>query len=71
MLWDMMKRIGLLFNYNHQRRQIDLQILWPSCKKYAPDLDHAKAAFAMHAFNDEAWKSLGHDEIARRIDALE
>lgn len=59
-----------LFNYNEQRRQIDLDILWPVCKEQAPDLDHAKAAFAVHAFNDEAWRPLGEDEIKRRIDAL-
>lgn len=68
---DLVRRFLLLFNYNHQRRMIDLDILWPACKANAPDMDHAKAAFAVHAFNDEAWKSLGHDEIVRRIDALE
>jgi hypothetical protein len=59
-----------LFNYNEQRRRNDVELLWPSCVKQAPDLDHAKAAFAFHAFNDEAWKPLGPDEIARRIDRL-
>ncbi len=59
-----------LFNFNERRRAIDLQVLWPACKKQASDLDHAKAAFALHAFNDPAWLSLGEGEIARRIDAL-
>lgn len=53
-----------------RRRRLDLIILWPSCKKYASDLDHAKAAFAFHAFDDAAWQSLGNEEIARRIDEL-
>lgn len=52
-------------------RRIDLEIFWPSCKKIAPDLNGAKAAFAMHAFNDPAWLALPHDEITRIIDALE
>ena len=65
MLWLLQQ-----LNFNHRRRQIDLQILWPACKGNAPDLDHARAAFALHAFNDPAWTSLGHDEIVRCIDAL-
>jgi hypothetical protein len=34
-------------------------------------LDYARAAFAVHAFNDPAWLTLGEDEIVRQIDALE
>lgn len=56
---------------NARHRAIDLSILWPICKERADDLDHAKAAFASHAFNDPAWMFLGEDEIKRRIDALE
>ncbi len=52
-------------------RTIDMQILWPACKENALDLDHARAAFAVHAFNDLAWLRLGEDEIKKRIDALE
>jgi hypothetical protein len=52
-------------------RRIDLQILWPTCKREAHDLDHARAVFAVHAFNDPAWQALGEEEIIRRIDALE
>lgn len=64
-----------LFNWcwakwNAYRRALDMRYLWPSCKKYARDLDHAKAAFAVHAFNDEAWMCLGKDEVYRRIDRL-
>ncbi len=55
-------------------RRIDLQILWPACKEQAArterQLDHAKAAFAHHAFHDKAWLFLGDAEIARRIDGL-
>ena len=64
------RRLLLQFNYNHRRRQIDLQILWPVCRENAPDIDHARVAFAVHVFNDPAWTTLGHDDIARRINAL-
>jgi hypothetical protein len=55
---------------NAGRRRYDLEILWPICKARAPDLDHAKAIFAAHAFNDDAWKSLGHHGIVAAIEAL-
>jgi hypothetical protein len=57
--------------WHARQRAIDLRILWPVCKDAARDLDHAKMAFAVHAFNDEAWRWLGDDEIKRRIDELE
>ena len=61
-----------LLNWWHARqRAIDLQILWPSCRDQARDLDHAKAAFAVHAFNDTAWTCLGEREVCRLIDELE
>jgi hypothetical protein len=52
-------------------RRFDLEILWPTCKKEAPDLDHAKAAFAVHAFLDDAWLCLGEKAIIDAIDKLE
>lgn len=54
-----------------QLRRIDLLFLWPSCRDNADDLDHARAAFALHAFHDHAWQWLGVDEIIRRIDRLQ
>lgn len=54
-----------------RQRTIDLQILWPSCRNLAPNLDQAKAAFAVHAFNDPAWMSLGENEVIRRIGELQ
>jgi len=48
-------------------RRIDIEMLWPSCKRYGNDLDHAKAAFALHAFNDPAWLFLGESEVTRII----
>jgi hypothetical protein len=69
-MYKLLKTIFLFFNYNHRRRQLDIKILWPVCRHYADNLDHAKAAFALHAFADPAWKSLKHEEILRRIEAL-
>jgi len=57
--------------WHARQRDIDLKILWPTCKREADDLDHAKMAFAYHAFHDHAWLCLGHDEIKRRIDNLQ
>jgi hypothetical protein len=51
-------------------RKIDLKILWPSCKTLAPDLDHARAAFAMHALHDRAWTVLGEAEVCEIVDRL-
>jgi hypothetical protein len=57
----------LISLWRKRQRAIDLDVLWPACKQEAPDLDHAKAAFAVHAFHDPAWLALGKDEIRRRI----
>ena len=52
--------LGWITRWWHARqRRIDLDILWPQCLANARDLDHAKAAFAMHAMNDPAWLELG------------
>ena len=56
--------------WHKRQRGIDLQILWPACKSKAPDMDRAKAAFAVHAFNDDAWLELGEPEICRIIEGL-
>ena len=56
--------------WHARQRVVDLQILWSACVENASNLDQAKAAFAVHAFNDAAWLWLGEDEIARQIDEL-
>lgn len=56
--------------WRQRQRATDLAILWPTCKEQARDLDHAKMAFAMHAFHDPAWLCLGDEEIKQRIDRL-
>lgn len=60
----------LLSWWQARQRAIDLDVLWPACRANATDLDHARAAFAYHAFHDSPWLALGHDEIVRRIDEL-
>lgn len=55
--------------YSYQRG-VDLDTLWPECKKNASDLDQAKAAFALHAFNDPAWQCLGDEIIYIYIETL-
>jgi hypothetical protein len=64
--------------WRRRQRAIDLEILWPKCKhearlKYddpSVALDVARAAFAMHAFNDEAWLALGEAEMISLIGEL-
>ena len=53
-----------------QQRTQDLLILWPVCKANAPTLDHAKAAFAVHAFNDPAWYAHYGEQLPDIIEAL-
>ena len=57
--------------WRKRMRKSDLAILWPACVQNAPDLDHAKAAFAYHVFNDSAWtKEYTHDELIEYISDL-
>lgn len=60
----------IIEKWHAHQRAIDLKILWPICCEMTHDLEHAKAAFAVHAFEDEAWTCLGHEEIVAQIDAL-
>lgn len=53
-----------------RRRKLDLEILWPVCKEEASSLDYAKAAFAVHAYNDPAWRDFNEDELIAFIDRL-
>ena len=51
-------------------RKLDMELLWPSCLSQACDLDHAKAAFAVHAFNDPAWMFVGRAAVHECIEGL-
>jgi hypothetical protein len=57
--------------WHRRQRRLDMELLWPICLEGASDLDHAKAAFAMHCFRDPAWTSLGEDALFAFIDRLE
>jgi hypothetical protein len=56
--------------WHARQRKVDMEILWPACLANAVDLDHARAAFAVHALQDEAWTTLGHEAVCRMIDNL-
>lgn len=69
--------ILLLRWWRARQRAIDLQLLWPVCKREAlarfgeaEALDYAKAAFAVHAFHDEAWMCLGEEKVIETIEEL-
>jgi hypothetical protein len=69
----------LLGLWRAYQRAIDLQLLWPVCKREAlaqcddPDmaLQWARVAFATHAMADPAWRCLSAVEVIDRIDRLE
>lgn len=42
-------------------RQFDLRILWPSLKRQAADLEHARHGFIVHMGLDPAWRALCAD----------
>ena len=49
---------GLMWLFKYWRatqRATDMSKLWPVCREEAADLDHARAAFYLHASNDTAW----------------
>ena len=60
----------IIRRWHARQRAIDIEMLWPSCRRLAGDLDRARAAFALHAFHDAAWLELGPDGIAAVIEGL-
>lgn len=49
--------------WNRTRRRIDLQILWPACKRQARgDLEQARCAFIAHMAIDPAWRDFFANE---------
>ncbi len=58
--------------WRKNQRLTDMNILWPTCKKYADDLDHAKAAFYTHCVNDAAWtKDYDEQELIQFVSELQ
>lgn len=55
-----------------RQRMRDLNILWPECKRATPNIDYARAAFARHAFKENAWVGhYGTAELATFLGKLE
>lgn len=54
--------------WRSRQRRLDLAILWPICKQHARNLNCARVAFAIHAFNDPAW--VGEYEEWQLIDII-
>lgn len=49
-----------------------MSTLWPACKEHAKDLNHAKAAFYMHASNDSAWtEDYSEAELISFVDGMQ
>jgi hypothetical protein len=59
----------LLGLWHATNRKTDMTTLWPVCKQHASTLDHAKAAFYLHASNDTAWTD--HYTEAELIDFVD
>lgn len=54
--------------WRERQRGVDLKLLWPICKAKASDIEQARAAFAVHAFEDPAWREdYSHDELVTYI----
>lgn len=74
LLVTLMSRLGdwLQARWRARQRRIDMKILWPACKDVScGDMDVAKAAFASHAFHDEAWTAdYTEDELIAFIGKL-
>jgi len=55
-----------------KRRAIDTQIFWPACKRKAQSIASARAAFAYHAMNDNAWtRDMSENEIIAFVKELD
>jgi hypothetical protein len=58
--------------WREAQRRVDLTTLWPECKKYSHDLEHAKAAFYYHAVRDPAWtRDYTETELIDFVDELQ
>ena len=55
---------------NERRRRIDIEILGPSLRRNAPNLQIARLAFRQHTNLDHAWTDLSDAEIDKIVDNL-
>jgi hypothetical protein len=58
-------------NWHRQRRNTDMDVLWPMCLEEAPNIRAAREAFMLHCEHDAAWRELSTAELADFIDRLE
>jgi hypothetical protein len=56
-----------------RQRRIDIDVLWPMCKRQAGPhgLERARAAFHSHVMNRVTWRVMGRDRITAVVAALE
>lgn len=68
-----MRKLGLFFRdwWFARCRRLDIEILWPECKRNSKGLDRARVAFAYHAAHDSAWQDLPPDHARQIIESLE
>lgn len=56
--------------WKKRQREIDLEILWPSIKSQAPDIQLARDAFLIHASSDPAYDDMTDMQLADYIEKL-
>ena len=64
--------MSALFRWWRKRqRSIDLQILWPVCRREASNIQDARGAFYVHCMMDQAWiADFTEDQIIETCEAL-
>jgi len=53
-----------------RQRQIDIDILWPACKRCAPTLEDAHKIFMVHAVTQPCWMREYGDKLWHVIQSL-
>ena len=56
--------------FGKRARTIDLEILWPSIKAAAGDLESARSLFKAYVFKDSSWLMLSKEEIHEILESL-
>ncbi len=49
--------------WNTQRRILDVDILWPSCKRASHSLEQAREMFIVHMASDPAYSGMDEEEL--------
>lgn len=56
--------------WRRRQRKIDIEILWPECKKMTHNLDSARMVFIGHTMMDPAWSDLSYAEAIAIVNSL-